>query len=66
MRIGEWRISTEEDCTGEERSDYCADPVIDVGIEKAIAHPNYNGKTGDNDIGLLRLQRNIDYSGNNE
>ncbi|KAF2891882.1 hypothetical protein ILUMI_14318 [Ignelater luminosus] len=63
VRLGEWRVSTEEDCTGDNPAvDYCANPVIDVGIEKAIAHSNYNGKNGDNDIGLLRLQRNIVYS----
>lgn len=42
----------------------CADPVVEVGVEKIIVHPEYNDKSRDkhHDIALLRLDTNITYS----
>lgn len=42
----------------------CADPVIEMGVEKVIIHPEYNDESRDkqHDIALLRLDKNIRYS----
>lgn len=42
----------------------CADPVVEVGVEKIIVHPDYNDKSRDkmHDIALLRLNTNVTYS----
>ncbi|KAF2887373.1 hypothetical protein ILUMI_18799, partial [Ignelater luminosus] len=61
VRLGEWRISTERDCE-ESILPQCAEPVIDLNIEEQIVHPNYYRKTGENDIALLRLEKNVKFS----
>ncbi|KAF2898239.1 hypothetical protein ILUMI_07941 [Ignelater luminosus] len=61
VRLGEWKISTVEDCD-EEFPSNCADPVIDLNIEEKIVHPQYKLGEGKNDIALLRLERNIEYT----
>lgn len=60
VRLGEWNVTSDEDCysLGIE----CADPIIDLHIEKKIPHPLYSTRTGENDIGLLRLKKNVQYS----
>lgn len=42
----------------------CADPIVEVGVEKIIVHPQYNDKSRDkqHDIALLRLDTNVKYS----
>lgn len=42
----------------------CADPVVDVGVEKIIVHPQYNDASRDkhHDIALVRLNTNVSYS----
>lgn len=42
----------------------CADPVVEVGVEKIIVHPQYNDKSRDkhHDIALIRLDTNVSYS----
>lgn len=63
VRLGEWQISAAEDCQASAVSQNdCADPVIDLKIEKMIAHRNYSRKSGDNDIGLIRLASNVVYT----
>ncbi|KAF2898237.1 hypothetical protein ILUMI_07939, partial [Ignelater luminosus] len=61
VRLGEWRISTAEDCD-EGVSVNCADPVVEINIEKKIVHPEYRRVEGKNDIALLRLEKNIQFS----
>lgn len=68
VRLGEYNIETEQDCmpsktpTGQILK--CADPVVEVGVEKVIVHPKYNDKSRDkhHDIALLRLITNVTYS----
>ncbi|KAF2899327.1 hypothetical protein ILUMI_06850 [Ignelater luminosus] len=58
VRLGEWRISTAEDCEGGLFLN-CAYPVVDLKIEDKIVHPEFGRK---NDIALLRLEKNIEYT----
>lgn len=68
VRLGEYNIETEEDCmpsktpTGQILK--CADPIVEVGVEKIIIHPRYNDKSRDkrHDIALLRLDTYVKYS----
>ncbi|KAK4881498.1 hypothetical protein RN001_004817 [Aquatica leii] len=62
VRLGEWNVTSDIDCHDMKLNLDCANPVVDVLIEQQIAHPRYSKKTGDNDIGLLRLQYNINYT----
>uniref|UniRef100_A0A1I8PAU9 Peptidase S1 domain-containing protein n=1 Tax=Stomoxys calcitrans TaxID=35570 RepID=A0A1I8PAU9_STOCA len=62
VRVGDHNIDTAKDC-----NEYvCIDPPQYLGIEKVIAHENYRkvmGKRGSvNDIALLRVDRDIEYS----
>lgn len=61
VRLGEHDINTEIDCDDFD----CADRPIDVGIGRIIAHPNYSPDSLDQeeDIGLIRLTRYIEFSG---
>ncbi|KAF2901168.1 hypothetical protein ILUMI_05019 [Ignelater luminosus] len=61
VRLGEWRISTDRDCQ-ESIIPECAEPVIDLNIEEKILHPNYTRRKGENDIALLRLEKNVKFS----
>ncbi|XP_055324479.1 CLIP domain-containing serine protease B8 isoform X2 [Sitodiplosis mosellana] len=68
VRLGEYNIETEQDCmpsrtaTGQVLK--CADPVVEVGVEKIIVHPQYNDTSRDkhHDLALLRLDTNVSYS----
>ncbi|KAF5298248.1 hypothetical protein FQR65_LT09759 [Abscondita terminalis] len=62
VRLGEWNVTSEKDCTETGIYIECSNPIQDVLIEKQIAHAKYSRKSGDNDIGLLRLERNIEYT----
>nr|CAD7259809.1 unnamed protein product [Timema shepardi] len=56
VRLGELDTSTEQDCEepypGEK---ICADPVLDINIEKVVKHKRFNIPFLKNDIALLRL-----------
>lgn len=58
MRLGDHNTETEKDCN----EDFCADPVQNFGFERLIVHELYekNGKTQHNDIGLIRLDRDVE------
>lgn len=68
VRLGEYNIETEQDCMPSKTSTgqilKCADPVVEVGVEKIIVHPQYNDKSRDkhHDIALIRLNTNVSYS----
>lgn len=65
MRLGEWDTNTNPDCEVDVRGERdCAPEHIDVRIERAIPHPQYdpNSRSQVNDIALLRLDRNVPYS----
>uniref|UniRef100_A0A1Y1MQ98 CLIP domain-containing serine protease n=1 Tax=Photinus pyralis TaxID=7054 RepID=A0A1Y1MQ98_PHOPY len=61
VRLGEWRISTEQDCENLANPE-CADPVVDVKIEETIPHKDYNRRTGKSDIALIRLARSVPFT----
>lgn len=60
VRLGEYDTSTAVDCVLGD----CNDPVVNVGIEQIIAHPNYDPeeKNRYNDIGLIRLASEVTYT----
>ncbi|XP_071546140.1 CLIP domain-containing serine protease HP8-like [Panulirus ornatus] len=65
IRLGEWDLSTEEDCevTNQGYED-CAPPVQDLTYEEIIIHPDYNTRARySDDIALIRLSRSVDISG---
>ncbi|XP_058449068.1 serine protease grass-like [Malaya genurostris] len=57
VRLGEHNKITDIDCEGEDGD--CAGPVQDVRVETTIIHPMYNNPKFRNDIGLIRLERNV-------
>lgn len=59
--MGEHTKSKEQDCIGSE--DDCAGPVQDIAVELEIVHPEYNKPKYANDIGLIRLVRNVMFEG---
>uniref|UniRef100_A0A1Y1KNE4 CLIP domain-containing serine protease n=1 Tax=Photinus pyralis TaxID=7054 RepID=A0A1Y1KNE4_PHOPY len=69
VRCGEYNLNTAIDCEGEDGPAYdttiCAPPVQDIGIEEIIAHPGYNVKSFTNDIGLIRLEKPLNFNAEN-
>uniref|UniRef100_A0A1A9W0H2 Peptidase S1 domain-containing protein n=1 Tax=Glossina brevipalpis TaxID=37001 RepID=A0A1A9W0H2_9MUSC len=63
VRLGEHNISSTKDCapslTGEL---ICSSDPIDAGVEKVIMHSKYSRRTHKNDIALIRLDQNIEYT----
>lgn len=60
VRLGEYDTTKETDCNGYS----CAPSAIRVGIEEAIPHEQYrdNSANKENDIALIRLDRDIRFS----
>lgn len=52
-------MRTNEDCHQELG---CAPPVLDLGIERVIAHPQYFKDELRNDIALIRLRQPVRFS----
>ncbi|XP_050071970.1 CLIP domain-containing serine protease B4-like [Anopheles maculipalpis] len=65
VRVGEWNLQTNPDCTSTSDDTECAIPVQDIAIEKITIPTNYTG-TGSpavkQDIALLRLARKIEFN----
>ncbi|XP_017053007.1 serine protease 7 [Drosophila ficusphila] len=57
VRLGEYDTSKDIDCI----DGYCNQPILEMGIEQAIVHPQYdpNNKDRTHDIALLRLDRPV-------
>ncbi|XP_070490871.1 venom protease-like isoform X2 [Chironomus tepperi] len=62
VRLGEHTISKQKDCID---LDQCADPVQDIMIDSNIKHPDFNRKTKQNDLALLKLMKPADLTKNN-
>uniref|UniRef100_W8BBZ8 CLIP domain-containing serine protease n=1 Tax=Ceratitis capitata TaxID=7213 RepID=W8BBZ8_CERCA len=65
VRLGEWDTRTNPDCEVDVRGEKdCAPTHQDVAVERAISHPGYepNSKSQANDLALLRLGRNVQYT----
>ncbi|KAK4887599.1 hypothetical protein RN001_003870 [Aquatica leii] len=60
--LGDWQLSTNPDCQTLVVLTECADPVVKISVIESITHPGFNLSTGFNDIGLLRLAENVDFT----
>lgn len=67
VRIGEHDLSTERDCDKDELGleVACAERFQDYGLESVHFHPDYTPRLAQNDIALLRLNRDADFRRNN-
>ncbi|XP_062540198.1 CLIP domain-containing serine protease B10-like [Armigeres subalbatus] len=62
IRLGELDKSQYQDCVsyGSDIAEKdCAEPADDYGVESIAIHPEYNQQTFLNDIGLIRLNKNV-------
>lgn len=55
IRLGEYNLGEEIDCKNGE----CNEKPLDLNVEAIIAHPDYNPRSGHNDIALIRLAANV-------
>ncbi|XP_055617577.1 phenoloxidase-activating factor 3-like [Toxorhynchites rutilus septentrionalis] len=68
IRLGEQSESSERDCNRftEAKTGYaykeCTGPVVDVGIESYVIHPEFDEPMYTNDLALLRMAREVDYN----
>jgi hypothetical protein len=63
VRIGEWHLGTETDCSIE-NSTFCAPPPIDIKVVGNETHPDYDRSSSSkhHDIALLRLARKVNFN----
>ena len=63
VRVGDHDISKERDCDKDidNLELYCAEKYQEFGIEIIHYHPEYSRPNFENDIALLRLDKNIDF-----
>ncbi|KAJ8960287.1 hypothetical protein NQ318_004012 [Aromia moschata] len=58
VRVGEYKISTTEDCENVKREPRCSQyPVQDLAIEEIIIHPKFSTTVFKDDIGLVRVTK---------
>ena len=56
VRVGEHKLSTNPDCTSDDKDAICAEPPQDYKIAKIIFHPKYNTPNPfRNDIAILEI-----------
>lgn len=60
VRLGEYNLDTITDCDKERG--YCASPTQDFYAENLTVHSDYNLKTFENDIALIRLATSANFS----
>ncbi|PSN45967.1 Melanization protease 1 [Blattella germanica] len=66
VRLGEYDVSTENDCTRNDKSVRCAERPRDYLISEQVLHPQYNEadrRYYKNDIALIRLSERVHPSG---
>lgn len=65
VRLGEYNTSSEIDCItyGKSGGKDCNENPVRVQVEEEIPHPKYDAATKLNDIALLRLAREVNYTG---
>ncbi|KAF5298244.1 hypothetical protein FQR65_LT09755 [Abscondita terminalis] len=61
VSLGEWNITSDPDCIEAIAIPECS-YVTKVKIKEEIPHPYYSKKTGNNDIGLLRLESDVTFT----
>ncbi|CAO1430940.1 unnamed protein product [Diamesa tonsa] len=66
VRLGEWDLSTENDCIGDinAKNIFCAPPVQDIKVEKYKFHKMYNEALSVNDIMMIKLEHPVEYTRN--
>lgn len=64
VRLGEWNVTSDPDCRQIGRYGICAAPVVRINIAETIPHPFYSKRTESNDIGLIKLEKDITFTGN--
>lgn len=62
VRLGEYDVEQTIDCQIISGEEVCAPPVQDIPIERTIPHPGFNNPRWANDIAILRLQTEADFS----
>ncbi|XP_063697740.1 serine protease grass-like isoform X2 [Culicoides brevitarsis] len=62
VRLGEYDVNKNVDCEVTDGEEICAPPVQDIPIERIIPHPGFNQPRWANDIALLRLASEPDFS----
>ncbi|XP_063216365.1 CLIP domain-containing serine protease B4-like [Bacillus rossius redtenbacheri] len=62
VRLGEHDMSKELDCVDDLEGQICAPPYQNFTIEEVIPHPQFSKSKLQNDIGLIRLSRDADFS----
>lgn len=60
VRVGEWDLSTEQDCD----DDICSGSAIDIPFGEVITHEGYvpSSAAQENDIALIRLSRPVTFT----
>ncbi|XP_055849890.1 serine protease easter-like isoform X2 [Episyrphus balteatus] len=68
VRLGEWDLETELDCSSVGNSLDCNDPPVNVAIEEVIPHKDYSSTSTNrlNDIALIRLSTQVKPTANIE
>lgn len=65
VRLGEWNTETDVDCDNVKGYRDCNERPVDLEIEETIVHSDYDGDNMNryNDIALLRLSRDVGFTG---
>jgi len=60
VRLGEWDLTTDQDCEGE----LCSNPPLDIPFTEVFTHENYvpSSAAQENDIALIRLSRPVNFT----
>lgn len=59
VRIGEYQTNTQIDCGDE----FCGLPIQDIPVSHVVVHPGYKKVTYENNIALIILRYNMNYTG---
>ncbi|XP_011189198.1 serine protease easter [Zeugodacus cucurbitae] len=63
VRLGEWDISTPDDCEPNgKRAAFCAPPPITRTLANKFVHPEFDIKKQSNNIALLQLMDRVEYT----
>ncbi|XP_077283417.1 phenoloxidase-activating enzyme-like [Arctopsyche grandis] len=57
--LGEYDFTTGKDCNANRK---CNDGPLKISIEKIISHPNFNFGVMKNDIALVRMERDVEFT----
>ncbi|XP_029711324.1 CLIP domain-containing serine protease B4 isoform X1 [Aedes albopictus] len=64
VRLGEWDVESDEDCTGTDDERNCAPPIQEFDLERIIPHEGFSVKSNNkvHDIALVRMSGDAQYS----